>query len=228
MLVLLAVAAAHGLTAQTRVSFSANFVRTRTAGSAVEVTRGVLYAVPPDEVCLVVTEPVSQWVIFERARMTIYYPDENKAFRFTAKLKGAPAFSQVFLGIVKDDFGLSEAGFKLASSEQLGDTLRTVWKPPDSLGRTIKRAILENRSGLPSSLEMLDGKGSLVVRTSFEDYVSVGASQVPSRATIVQVAKGAQVSEEVTYSGHVVDPVLPDGLADFHLPKGVSLQEFQW
>jgi hypothetical protein len=67
---------------------------------------------------------------FEGADLLIYFPQERRAFRFISRNRLMIPFAQSFIGLVREDFGLSDAGFLLRENRKRADILITIWTPP--------------------------------------------------------------------------------------------------
>ena len=123
LLILLGCAAITVVGAQLLTTIQAEFVRTKRVGTMSETVRGTLFYQYPDLVILVVCEPVSQWIVFEKGSMMAWYPETGRAFRFSEMHPSIHSFASAFVGVPRADFGLAQAGFTLAGSEIRDGTL---------------------------------------------------------------------------------------------------------
>ncbi|MCX7030298.1 MAG: hypothetical protein NTU62_09285 [Spirochaetes bacterium] len=226
--VLLGIVVVAAVEAQSPITLRADFTRTIRTGSTVETVRGTLFYRPPARVILRVTEPVSQWVVFETGSMLIWYPEAGRAFRFSEKTPSPYGFPSTFVGVPLPDFGLAAAGFTLEGSQMREGALFTRWKPPAGLARSIGTATIGSRDRSPYQLEVTDPGGSFLARVTYREFVSYGPLAIPSRIELVQVDRGVLVSEEVTYRGHQFDADLPAEVVGFRLPAGVTVEETEW
>jgi hypothetical protein len=215
-------------TSQRLQTLAVDFVRRSGSGSAEEVVRGSLYFQAPERVLIRVSEPTLQWSAFEGRNLLIYYPSERRAFRFLSRNRLLIPFARSFLGFLRPDFGLADAGFSLKQSRKLGDLLVTVWEPPRSLRRYVGQALVgTDRSG-PVFLELDDPKGGMLSRTEYADPHSVGGFPFPGRIVVVQRTPAGETREESIYTNHRVNGPLPAEAVDFILPDDVPVQELQW
>jgi outer membrane lipoprotein-sorting protein len=227
-LILLGCAAIAAVEAQSLITLRAEFVRTTRDGSTTETVKGTLFYLPPARVILRVREPVSQWIVFETGSMLIWYPQAAKAFRFSERLPSVYGFASTFVGVPRADFGLANAGFTLVGSESRDGALLTRWKPPAGLARSIGTATIGSRDRSPYMLEVTDTGGKFLARVSYTSFVFYGSLSIPSHIELVQMERGALVSEEVVYSGHEFNVELPAEVVGFRLPAGVTLEETEW
>ena len=121
-------------------TISLKFERKVVQNGSTEMVTGIAYYQAPQRVFIEVQDPVNQIMLIDGGVMLIYYPVEKKAFRIKAKGAIPMPFVQGILSVMKDDYGLTEMGYKLARHEKKGDTLYTYWDPPrelESLGEFV-------------------------------------------------------------------------------------------
>ena len=210
--------------AQSLQTLSVDFVRL----SGREEVRGTLYFQAPDRVLIRVSQPALQWSEFEGHNLLIYYPEERRAFRFVSRNRLLIPFARSFLGFLRPDFGLAEAGFSLRQSRQRGDLLLTIWDPPRALRRIIGQALVGTDRGGPVFLQLDDPKGKLLSRTEYGELRQAGGLTFPGRIVVVERSGEEQSREESRYSNHLVNAPLPPEAADFRLPEGIPVQELEW
>jgi hypothetical protein len=203
---------------------SVDFVRR----SGQQEVRGTLYFQAPERVLLRVSQPTLQWSQFEGRNLLIYYPEQQRAFRFISRNRLLIPFARSFLGFLRPDFGLAEAGFTLRQSRRRGDLLLTIWDPPRVLRRAIGRALVGTDRGGPVFLQLDDPKGQLLSRTEYGEPRQAGGLTFPGRIVVVERSGEQQRREESLYFNHRVNAPLPPEAADFRLPEGVPVQELQW
>lgn len=220
---LLAAAAAASQSLQT---LAVDFVRR--SDSTGEVVRGSLYFQAPDRVLIRVSEPALQWSEFSGRNLLIYYPEEGRAFRFISRNRLLIPFARSFLGFLRPDFGLADAGFSLQQNRQRGDLLVTVWKPPRALRSTIGETLVGTDRGGPIFLQLSDPQGRMLSRTEYAEPRSVGRLSFPGRIVVWQRTGEEETREESFYSNHRVNMPLPAEVTGFRLPEDVPVQEVQW
>jgi len=189
---------------------------------------GTLYFLAPDQVIIVVSKPVLQWSVFRGKDLLIYYPQERKAFRFISRNRLLIPFARSFIGLVREDFGLAEAGFSLKEHRRQAGLLMTVWSAPQRIRRLISRAVVGSDGGRPVLLELYDPKNRLVARTTYSSYFQQGPILLPGRSTAFQVTPNGELREEFFYFNHRVNEPLPSEVEDFRVPDSVEVQELAW
>ena len=232
LLVLIALAVAQPLICQSVETLIVDFSRKTVSSSGEELIHGTIYFKAPEDVIITVDSPVVQWSIFEGANLLIYYPTERRAFRFISRNRLMIPFAQSFIGLVREDFGLSDAGFLLQEHRKRGDVLITVWRPP----RAVRAYIGEARIGMqrydekvhPLFLELLDPEGNLLTRTTYLEYREDLEPSFPGRILILQNGEDGEVRDEIRYSGHRINQILPSEVTGFQLPSDVSVKEVKW
>ena len=220
------------LSCQSVETLIVDFRRKTVSVSGEELISGTIYFKAPEDVIITVDSPIVQWSIFEGANLLIYYPLERRAFRFISRNRLMIPFAQSFIGLVREDFGLSDAGFFLLENRKRGDVLITVWRPP----RAVRAYIGEARIGMqrygekvhPLFLELLDPEGNLLTRTTYLEYREELEPSFPGRILILQKGEEGEVRDEIRYWNHRINQVLPAEIIGFHLPSDVSVEELKW
>lgn len=210
--------------AQSLQTLTVDFVRI----DGKEEVRGTLYFQAPERVLIRVSEPTLQWSEFSGQTLLIYYPAQQRAFRFISRNRLLIPFARSFLGFLRPDFGLAEAGFSLRHSRRRDELLLTVWDPPRSLRRSIGQALVGTDRGGPVFLQLDDPKGRLLSRTEYSQARQAGGLSFPGRIVVVEGEGAEQRREESLYTNHQVNAPLPPDAADFRLPEGIPVQELQW
>lgn len=209
-----------------------DFSRKTVSAAGEERISGTIYFRAPEDVTVTVDSPVVQWSIFEGANLLIYYPLEHRAFRFISRNRLMIPFAQSFVGLVREDFGLSDAGFLLQEHRKRGDVLITVWRPP----RTLRSYVGEARIGLqkydeqvhPLFLELYDPDEHLLTRITYLEYRDDLEPSFPGRILILQNGQEGEVRDEIRYSRHRINQVLPAEVTGFRLPADVPVEELKW
>jgi hypothetical protein len=213
-------------------TLSVSFTRKTVSAAGEELVRGSIYFEAPEHVVITVDSPVVQWNIFRGTDLLIYYPLERRAFRFISRNRLMIPFAQSFIGLVREDFGLSDAGFLLQEHRKKADVLITVWTPPRSLRLYIGEAWIgmqKYREKVhPLFLEFYDPKGNLLTRITYLDYREDLEPSFPGRILILQRDEEGEVREEIRYSDHLINGTLPAEVMEFRLPADVFVEELKW
>ncbi len=214
------------VSAQTPESVIVAFERAVVTGSAVDTTRGTIYFRAPARTVVTVTYPVHQWMSFDPAAMIIYYPEENRAFRFTSDNPFTLPFFQAFLALAKDDISLLESGFTLIKSEIRGDTLLTRWGPPETAKKQVGPALVRHVKNRLIAMEVHDTDGKAISRTTYGNHLEYHGMYFPLE--IVSEYLTDQYREKIVYHHPQFDSKLPAEIIDFQLPADIDLKVVDW
>lgn len=205
-------------------TFSVDFER-KVVGRLTEVTKGTIYYEPQKRTILETTSPLHQMMVFDQEETIIYYPEENRAFLIKEKngLKTL-SFFQMFIGAMKEDYGLTEAGYTLKRHEKKDNILYTYWNPPKKMEKFLGIALLGMSEGkfVYMELKMPDGKAALKV--FFKDHIRFGDKYLPRQIYTEVYEKAGITKEYVTYSDVKINPLLPDRILNFRIPEYVEVR----
>lgn len=213
---------------QTAENISVEFTRTITRNSSHETVKGYMYYQAPDKVMIKVVDPVKQWLVYQGMSMLIYYPDENRAFKFTSENPFEVPFFQAFASVVREDFGLSEAGFTLFQNEMRGDTLVTYWKPPQQTKEVLGNTITGLAKDKLVFVEVQDTKGKALITTTYRNHFKFGETFFPLEVESVRHQESDSVVEKMVYSHPQFDVALPQEVIDFKIPPDAEVREIKW
>lgn len=207
---------------------SVDFVMDTRGDSPQERIEGTIYYIAPDRTLIYVASPVVQWNVFDRNTLLIYYPVEQRAFRFVSRNRLLIPFSYSFLGFVKDDFGLSDAGFALEETGIRDGGFVSIWSPPLPVRSIIGGAVVGMRDDRPYFLELLSPDGRVSTRVEYADFYQSGIFLFPATAQTTRYQDDKLVEERYTYSSFSTNVPLPDSVLSFALPDGVTPKELSW
>lgn len=197
-------------------------------GGGNRTINGILYFRSPETLLFDIWHPQNQMMIFEGQRLTIYYPDEKRGFLFISRQKQVLTFSQTFLGLVKDDFGLSDAGFTIEAKTKKEGVLLTYWKPPKDMRKVFGRVVVGSKNGRPFYMEGMDSRGNLLFRVSYIDFIQKGSNLFPSKVVMERYDDDGKTVETVEYYNQEVNPDLPGEIRDFAVPADADIKKVQW
>ena len=175
-----------------------------------------------------VTDPINQWMILENDTMIIYYPKEEKAFKYTSKNPFSLPFFQIFVNIGKDNLGLSEAGFTLVRNEIKEDTLITYWKPPKQVKKALGNIIVGLSNDKLVLVEMHSPKRKKLARITFGSHFQYGNLFYPLEIVSVKYQKNSFTTEEVVYDNPQFNVELPQEVLNFKIPDSIEVEEIEW
>ncbi len=197
-------------------------------GEETRTINGILYFRSPETLLFDIWHPHDQMMIFKGQQLTIYYPDEKRGFLFISRQKQVLTFSQTFLGLIKDDFGLSDAGFTIEGKTEKEGVLLTYWKPPKEMRKVFGRMVVGSKNGKPFYMEGRDSRGNLLFRVSYIDLVSKGSNLFPSKVVTERYGDDGRTVETVEYYSQRVNTELPGEIRDFTVPADADIKKVQW
>jgi outer membrane lipoprotein-sorting protein len=209
-------------------TITVDFTRTITKEQSDEVVSGVIYYQAPTKIFLKVKNPICQWMSLEGNTMLIYYPDEQRAFRFHSEIPFTLPFFQAFLGMDDNGWGLSKAGFRLSHNQVSGDTLITYWEPPKAAEKTMGNFIIGFEKEKLLFMKIEDAKGHIVAKTSFQNHHQYGSTYLPMKTVSVKHEKDRSYVEKVVYSDPKLNVALPPEVLTFEIPSDTDITEIEW
>lgn len=204
-----------------------DFLKTVKQKNKKEIVQGTIYF-DGVKTTLKIFNPLNQWMILKGNEILIYYPDEQKAMRITSENPNTLPFFHNFLGIMKEDYGLSELGYTIRKNEMIEDTLFVHWEPPEKskavLGPIVV-ALVNDRIVLTKSR---DARDKLILKTIYQSHVHYSGAYFPLQITMIQYTDNGPVSEEIVYSHPAFDKPLPPEILNFAIPEGIEVEEIAW
>lgn len=204
------------------------FNRNLKQGTTEETIEGILYCQPPEEVLVSVRKPLTQWISFKNAAIEIYYPEDSIAFKIISNYPVSFSFFGTFLNVVKEDFGLSDRGYSMLKHKIENDTLITYWSPPSFLSETIDNLRLVYIDNRISSSEVKRINGELMLKSSYEKHFQYGEYCFPMEINTEIYIGEDTIFEKILYKNPVFNDSLPDEIENFHIPKGIEVEEVGW
>ncbi|MBN2620004.1 hypothetical protein JXB22_02855 [candidate division WOR-3 bacterium] len=224
-MILLFLALSH---AQIVETLHIDFEKTTTKHGKEEFIRGTIYFQQPDAMCMIITEPVNQWIFSGRDTMVLFYPEDSLAFKFYTIFPVTFPFFQAFLGIVQEDYGLTAIGYTLAEHEVNDSILTTIWAPPKDAPGNIGTFRITYTNDRITSAAYLSTDSSIISRTMYHSHFPHGAYFFPMEIEKIQFAEQDTVRELIKYAHPEFNCVLPDTLMNFRLPVYVTTEQIQW
>jgi outer membrane lipoprotein-sorting protein len=189
---------------------------------------GTIYYQQPDAMCMLISEPVNQWIFSGKDTMVLFYPDDSLAFKFHTIYPVTFPFFQAFLGIVQEDYGLTAIGYTLAEHEVTYSILTTIWAPPKNAPPDIGRFCITYTNERLTGASYLSADSSVISRTQYRDHFAYGAYFFPMEIEKIQFAEQDTIRELITYTNPQFNCELPDSLMNFRLPGYVTIEQIQW
>lgn len=193
-----------------------------------EIVKGTIYHDASGKTILSVRHPVNQWMISSGHRLVIYYPEEGRAFRFITRSHFHFPFFQAFLGVVKEDYGLTDMGYTLSSHEILGDTLTTCWSPPERLSQELGDLTVVYVSDRIIRIESRKTDGSVISRALYENHLRHGIHQFPLKICTIRYEEKDSTFERIKYGNPMFNVDFPETVKEFALPADTKIEEITW
>lgn len=209
-------------------SLAVNFSREFAEYDSKEEATGTIYYLPPHKLTVVVEEPIDQWMIFDRQKLEIYYPDERKALRFTSSQPFQLSFFQAFLGVLDEDYGLGDIGYILVHRSKNGDTVATTWKPPKKLAKVLGDFTLVHEGQRIIRAESRRADGTVSSRCLFTDHYPYGNTYFPLTIITKRFFETDTSVERISFANPRFDLELPQDTIYFSLPDDVTIEESEW
>lgn len=211
-------------------TISVEFIREYKEDKKTEIIKGIINYQAPSKTFIKVTYPINQWMILNEMEMVIYYPDEKKAFRITTNISNAFSmpFFQAFLGVIKDDFGLSELGYSMYSYKVKDSVLTSCWNPPKNLSKLLGNIILEYTENKIINVELLNPKGKILSRSSYRNHILYGATYFPLEVCTTKNFISCSSIEKIIFKNPLFNSPLPKEVIGFKIPSDISVKEIKW
>ncbi len=194
-----------------------------------ELTSGTIYYLSPHTITVIVKTPIHQWMIFGEKKLEIYYPDNEKAFRFKSDIPFQLPFFQSFLGVVKKDYGLSHLGYVLIQRTQDGDTITTIWKPPKKLAKVLGDFTLVHAEDRIILVTSKTPDGSPGTRTSFNAHFKYENTYFPLKiSSTTSRSDSDSTAELISFDKPQFNCALPETVIYFTIPPDVAVEEIEW
>lgn len=158
----------------------------------------------------------------------IYYPAEKKAFRMLSENPLVLPFFNIFLRVLKEDFGLAELGYTFRSYQKDKDALLSSWAPPKKLSNILGEILLKFQDNRIISVEIKNIKGAILTKIFLEDYVFRGRFSLPMQIVILQTLPSYSSEERIFFENAQFDVSLPEEVLSFKIPEGVEVKEIKW
>lgn len=214
--------------AQVVQTLKIDFIRTTLRNDKQEQVRGTIYFQHPDQMAVIVHDPVHQWIFAGQDSMILYYPDDTLAFRFTTSFPVTFPFFQAFLGVVQEDYGLSSIGYTLLEHEMHDSLLTTTWIPPEEAPDDVGDFHITYAGNTLISAQYLQKNGDIITETIYSNHIPYGAYAFPLQIEKIQFLEQDTIEETVLYTDPEFNCELPDSIINFRLPAHIPVEYITW
>ncbi|MBN1350543.1 hypothetical protein JXJ21_14095 [candidate division KSB1 bacterium] len=177
---------------------------------------------------LTIQKPLNQWMILEGSTTLIYYPDRAKAIKITSQNPASLPFFQAFVGLITEDWGLSQLGYTIEKNDIHADTLLVYWKPPTNAEKLLGRFIIALVDNKVVLTQLFNAKNQSIVKTTFRKHIRHRTQSFPLEVKSILNDQGKTITEVITYANPVFDQLLPEKYANFQLPADIEIREIEW
>lgn len=207
---------------------SVEFERELTKNEKVEKNEGRLYYQGSGMTVVRIKEPVDQWVIYEKNDMTIFYPEEKRAFRIMFKFPVSVPFFQALIGVTQEDFGLIDLGYVMSRYEREGTKLLAIWAPPQGASKYLGEFSLEYQDNKLISSEVKDPKGKTISKSIYRNHIRFGFYFVPMEIFTIHYSNSHRSSELVRFKNPNFNTPLPEEIVNFKIPNNIKMERIIW
>lgn len=209
-------------------TISVEFEREYTNKNKKECLKGQLFYKAPSRIIVRIKNPVNQWIIYEKNEMTIYYPDENRAFHFISQFPLSLPFFQPLINVTKEDFGLSDLGYTLEKYERKGANLFSIWIPPKNASKFLGEFSLEYQDNKLIFSEIKNAKGKIISKSFYKNHIRYGYYFLPMEISITYYSNSQPCSELVKFINPHFNSTFPQEVMDFKIPENTKVKEIIW
>jgi outer membrane lipoprotein-sorting protein len=208
-------------------TISGHFELYRTSEIAEDSTTGDFYFLAPDRMLIKVTFPLCQFLFIEKTVTSIYYPDDNRAFRLESEKPPLLPIVPGLLAALRSDNGIAEFGFKIKSQKMKADTIITQWFHPKLKNKVGYYEIAEiNRRLAWTNYEM--PKNDIRLLTHFQDYHKIANINFPHEISSKLWNHDGFTYEQVVFSNIKPDAEISDEIQNFRIPDDVPIEYKKW
>lgn len=205
-----------------------DFEKTTIKNDEQEYVCGTIHYEYPDHMCLVIHDPVDQWIFSGIDSMVIYYPEDSLAFKFKTLYPVTFPFFQAFLGIVQEDYGLSSIGYTLIDHTTDDNKLTTTWAPPVNAPADVGIFLLSYTQDKLTNAVYQTQEGDIISQTHYHDHTQYGAYNFPMVIEKYLFTNQDTIQETIVYTDPQFNCTIPDSLMNFSLPSYVSIEHIVW
>ena len=196
-----------------------------------EHTTGTLhYDAVESRVVVEVKAPLKQILVVKDKVLEIYYPLDNRAFRFIAKTRVPLPLVESFLQSTQAAYGLTAIGYSLDRHEIADNVLYTYWTPPAKSKDKLGAVILGSRDGRLISAETKIPDGQLTAKSLFRSHTRLGDSYFPMEVVYSLYGPKSELleHEHLIYSKPQLNAQPSAPILQFEIPKSVKIKEIKW
>ena len=178
-----------------------------------------------------ISSPIKQNFIIRDNNTILFYPEENRAITLKSSTISILPFFYTLKAFSVEDFGLSEKGYILDSTQYYSDdkTITSYWTPPKELQNNIHKLELSIEQNNIVDVKSLNKDGVLVSSIQFLKIKEYNKILLPSE--IIFTGKnsiGGLITETIIFNKIIINAPLPKKIIEFKLPNNIEIEEVEW
>ncbi len=174
-----------------------------------------------------VTYPVNQVITYDETAMTIYYPEEEKAFIIASK-SGSQDLDISVTDAAAKKIDLRAMGFTISKTERKGSSVAEKWVPAKAQLAVVKEInVVKGKGARLEKMEMIDRKGRILMRIINDNYFDLEGRQVPGYTESYTGMGKFPLSEKMWTKNMKRNAKLPAMFNDFKIPEGAQVEKIE-
>jgi outer membrane lipoprotein-sorting protein len=214
--------------AQTIKSLEVDFKRILKDNESTRISRGTIFFADPDNLTLKVREPIEQWMIFEGYRIRLYYPEEKRALEISSQMPSNLPFFDAFVGMVKEDYGLTEIGYSIDRHELTNDTLYIYWNPPEAAAGQLGQYVLALVDNKIAYAEARDAENKVIAKSLYNDHIEHNGTYFPLTIKTTRYESSDSTLETIYYTNPQFNRGLSEEALNIKIPTDVEVEKLEW
>lgn len=204
-----------------------NFERKVVQSSSTEITKGIAYYKSPNRLFIEVKQPIKQIMIIEKNMLTIYYPEDNKAFCIKSKKSFTMPFINSIITAIKEDYGLAELGYNLVKHEKKDSKIYTYWDPPKDKRKILGQFIIASENNCLVYAELKSYEGKTIAKSFYQNHVKIDGRLFPMKVNSEIMEGTSVIEEQITYSEVKFNVAIPKEITNFRIPNSVKIENME-
>ena len=178
-----------------------------------------------------ILSPIKQNFIIKDNKTILYYPDENKAISIINDSYPIVPFFHTLKAFPLEDFGLSEKGYILDSTQFFSDKkiIISYWTPPKELQKNIYKLELSIKQNNIVDVKSFNKEDVLVSSIQFFNTNEYNKIFLPSEIKFTAMNSiGGLITETIVFNKIIINAPLPKEIIEFKLPDNIEIEEIEW
>ena len=193
-----------------------------------DASKGIVYFRENDRLVVRVYDPINQVMVLTGKTMTIYYPDQKKAFEVQAETPFELPFVSTITAPNHPNYGLTEMGYQLEKTERNGDTLTSLWRPPANARKVVGMFKLVECRRMLLYAQSFKPNGQISTTALFSNYEKCGSMTIALDVTTYNHRSSGTETEIIHFEKPEFDTAIPDSILNFKIPPDTPMKHIQW